>query len=163
MILSIFLLFIVAWGLLLGGYYIYHKQIEISDSEVISRYEACQDVTHISFSDEDETISFEWFVYLYSDLWENHPAYSSGQSSNEITQVRVDSGVRPIILPKDHPRYDELYNIIVSSKERKPENIVKTTIGKPVKPNDRRSPIIDIEIVPFERQKKLWDCLQQWW
>lgn len=102
----------------------------------------------------DETTPFEGFVGLYSDLPDNSPAYNSHKPLDGRTKVLLDLSTVPIFLPKDHPRYEELYEMIVKSKEHKAENILKTTIGG--KRVDGMVPIINIERLPSERQKELW-------
>ncbi len=94
----------------------------------------------------EETMSFEGFASIAKYDGKNVPTSFEGKT---IVQVIVTP--RILFLPKDHPKYDDFYQML--SKQPAPENLFKVIIHD--KAVDGIFPIVDIKVLPTEKQQEL--------
>lgn len=99
----------------------------------------------------DETMSFEGLANISTELPKNHFAYIPEDKSDGITYVWVMHSTRFIFLPKDHPKYEQLFSLL--SDNFTSNTMVKVTIHNI--PIDGNFPILNVEILPSQKQKEM--------
>jgi len=99
---------------------------------------------------QDQTVSLKISPYIIGDEPGMLSRYRT--TPENITQLSVFPSARRIYLPKDHPRYTELYNRLILP-EGADSNFVELIIGEWFE--EHGQPVIDVRYLSKEEKERL--------